>query len=888
MDIIRHTNNDAVNKPETGNSPVYTVVENKCLTKEGLYKKFPKAFSDGVGLLEGQYHIKVDKTVDPVQHAPRRVPVALRTRLQAELDRTAEENIIAPVTTPTCWVSSLVVVPKPNGKLRICLDPKDLNIAIQREHYPLPTIEDVATRLHGAKVFTKLDVKNSFWHVELNEESSFLTIFNTPFGRFRWMRMPFGIRSAPEVFQRCIHQLIKGMSGVEVVADDFVVVGFGDTLEEATHDHDNNLTSFLERCEARGVKLNTDKLRLRQTEVSFIGHVATSTGLRVDPAKVKAILEMPDPTDKAGVQRLLGLAQYLSKFLPHLSDLTKPLRELTCEDVEWCWGDTQGSALSQLKEAVTSTPVLRYYNLEEPVTIQCDASQSGLGAALLQNGQPIAYASRALTSAETRYAQIEKELLAIVFACEKFEPYVFGRDVVHVETDHKPLEAIVRKPLKAAPQRLQRMLLRLQKYNLALKYKKGQDMFLADTLSRAYLPEVNASDFVAELEHVDHKQSLPVSNARWEQIAHASADDPVMQQLRSMLARGWPSERSDVPDSLIPYYDIRDELVAQGDIIFKGQQLVVPAALCKELMEITHGSHIGIEACIRRARDTLYWPRMSTELKEYIRKCDVCMSYRNAPSKEPLQPHEFVARPWSKVGADLCQLDGRMLFVISDCYSNYIEVARLTSISSKSIIKELKTVFARPGIPDVLVTDNGPQFASAEFAVFARTWTFDHKTSSPTYAQSNGKAENAVKTVERLFKKCKASGQSEYLVLLNWRNTPEGVGTSPAQRLMGRWCKTLLPMAGTLLHPRYDSKGEARALAEYRRNCRHLLKTDEPALAEPADTIDPVAPASDDNFHLEPGASDEHSFTEPSGPLRSEQTKQVPAWHKDYELSRRA
>ena len=242
------------------------------------------------------------------------------------------------------------------------------------------------------------------------------------------------------------------------------------------------------------------------------------------------------------------------------------------------------------------------------------------------------------------------------------------------------------------------------------------------------------------------------------------------------------------------------------------------------------------------------------------------------------------------------------------------------------------------------VTDNGPQFASAEFAVFARTWTFDHKTSSPTYAQSNGKAENAVKTVERLFKKCKASGQSEYLALLDWRNTPtEGVDTHPAQRLMGRRCKTLLPMAGTLLHPRYDSEGEARALAgtkqrqqfyynrhakplkelspgetvrmnlpgrerwtpgvctekldnrsykvkvdntEYRRNRRHLLKTDEPALAEPADTI--VAPASDDNFHLEPGASDEHSFTEPSGPRSSERTKQVLAWHKDYELSRRA
>ena len=198
MDIVRYTDNDAVYKPETGNSPVYTVVENKCLTKEGLYKKLPKAFSDGVGLLEGQYHIKVDKTVDPVQHTPWRVLVALRTRLQVELDRMAEENIIAPVTTPTRWVSSLVVVPKPNGKLRICLDPKDLNIATQREHYPLPTIEDVVTRLQGAKVSTKLDVKNGFWHVELDEESSFLTTFNTLFQEISMdahiLRHPIGSR----------------------------------------------------------------------------------------------------------------------------------------------------------------------------------------------------------------------------------------------------------------------------------------------------------------------------------------------------------------------------------------------------------------------------------------------------------------------------------------------------------------------------------------------------------------------------------------------------------------------------------------------------------------------------------------------------------------------
>ena len=937
MNIIRYTDNDALNKPQTRSFPIYAVKDNgdKFLTKEHLCNQFPEVFSEGVGKLEGKYHMKINSEMSPVQHAPQRVPVAVRARLKEELDRMTEQEIITPVTAPTPWVSSMVVVPKPDRKLRICLDPKELNKAIQREHYPLPTIEDVATRLHGAKIFAKLDVKNGFWHIELDQESSYLTTFNTPFGRYRWKRMPFGICSVPEMFQRRMHELIGGMLNVEVIADDFVVVGYGETQEEAIRNHDDHLVAFLKLCKNRGLKLNTEKIRLRQRGVSFIGHVATDTGLRVDPAKVKAIVEMPAPTNKSGVQRLLGLAQYLSKFLPHLSDLTKPLRELTQKEVEWCWEEAQENAFRQLKEAVTRTPVLRYYNVKEPVTIQCDASQMGLGAALLQNGQPVAYASRALSSAETRYAQIEKELLAVVFACERFETYIYGRDVVHVDSDHKPLETIVLKLLHAAPQRLQRMLLRLQKYNLELRYKKGCDMFLADTLSRAYLPEVNSSEVTQELEGVDHKLLLPVSEARWQQIEHASADDPVLQELRLMTQQGWPSNRSDVPPCLLPYFDIRDELVVQAMIVFKGHQLVVLAALRKEMMAATHNSHIRIEACIRRARESLYWPRMTVELKEYIQHCDVCPAHRNEQGKEPLAQHDFAARPWSKVTADLCQLEGRTLLVISDYYSNFIEVARVTAITARSIIKELKAVFERFGIPDILVADNGPQFASSEFSVFACTWEFKHVTSSPTYAQSNGKAENAVKTVKHLFKKCKDSGQSEYLALLDWRNTPTaGIGTSPAQRLMGRRCKTLLPIAGKLLQPRYDTEGEARALlgakqrqqfhynrhtkpveeispgetvrvklpgkerwtkgtcaealdhrsylvkvgdTQYRQNRRHLLKMSEPSTPEQGEDINPTPAASEEN---NPEKEDP-----PTTELRrSGRARQAPAWHKDYEI----
>ena len=204
---------------------------------------------------------------------------------------------------------------------------------------------------------------------------------------------------------------------------------------------------------------------------------------------------------------------------------------------------------------------------------------------------------------------------------------------------------------------------------------------------------------------------------------------------------------------------------------------------------------------------------MSKELHEYVAKCDICLVHRTAQQKEPLMQHEVVAQPWSKIGADLCELNNRMILVICIYYSNYIEIAKLSSVTSCSIIKEIKAVFARYGIPDIVVTDNGLQFASAESSAFAKTWMFTHNTSAPYHPQSNGKAENAVKTVKNIFTKCLESGQSEFLALLDWCNTPtEGIGTSPALRLMGHRCKTLIPVAGTLLKPSYPTEEDTWAI----------------------------------------------------------------------------
>ena len=744
--------------------------------------------------------------------------MAIREQLKDTLTRLTEQEIIQPVTEPTAWINSMVVVPKKNGSLRICLDPKDLNKAIQRHHYPLPTIEDIATRLHGAKVFTIVDVKNGFWHVALDEQSSYLTTFHTPFGRYRWKRMPFGICSAPEIFQRKMHEITEGLQGVEVVADDFLAVGRGETLDEANRDHDKNLDALLQRCEKRGVQLNPDKIKLRVSEVPFIGHRATSEGLCVDPAKVQAIRDMPVPQSVAAVQRLLGLAQYLSKFLPHLADVTKPLRALTQKETAWVWEEPQQKAFEDLKTLASSAPVLRYYNIQDEVTLQCDASQSGLGVALLQKGQPVAYASRALTSAETRYTQIEKELLAIVYDCEHFEPYVYGREVVHVESDHKPLEMIVLKSLDSAPKRLQRMLLQLQKYNLKVKYKKGENMYLADTLSRAHRLEVHLCEFSKNLETVENTAALALSKDWTQRIRKAAESDPVMKTLQKVIQEGWPAKKSNVPEIVRPYFSIRDELVLEGELVLRGQRLVVPAVVRQDMMALIHSTHIGIDGCLRRARDSLYWPSMGAEIKEYIQKCNVCLAHRPSPGREPLLQHEVPERPWSKIGMDLCEFHGRTLLVIVDYYSNFIEVERVNRTTTAGVTKILKSIFSRYGVPDQVVSDNGPQFASAEFAMFAKQWGFEHITSSPRYPQSNGKAENAVKTIKMKFSKCRGSGRSEFLALLDWRNTPsEGMETSPAQRFLGRRCRTLLPTVESLLTPNYPTQADNLALHRMKR-----------------------------------------------------------------------
>ena len=360
------------------------------------------------------------------------------------------------------------------------LDPQPLNRALKRCHQPVQTIDDILPELGKTKVFSKVDCSNGYWQVPLSSEASLLTTFATPYDRYKWNRMSFGISPAGEIFQKRLDQVIEDLDGVKTVADDILVIGNGDSLDEAIKDYDEKLTRLLERCRERGVWLNKERICLKKSSVPYIGHILTPEGVKADPAKIEAILNMKRPNDVAGVQRIMGTINYLSKFLPQLSELSEPLRQLTKKDVAFVWNSVHDQAFAKLKQLVTAPPVLKFYEQDKELVIHCDASETGLGAALMQKGRPLAYTSRALTPAERNYAQIEEELLAIVFAAERFHQYTYGRPV-KVDSYHKPLETIfTTKPLASAPHRLQRMLMRLQLYDLHVSYKKWAHLLLAD------------------------------------------------------------------------------------------------------------------------------------------------------------------------------------------------------------------------------------------------------------------------------------------------------------------------------------------------------------------------------------------------------------------------
>lgn len=435
--------------------------------KASLRAKFPKVFQ-GLGKLKGyQLKLHIDEKVQPVAQPPRRIPFSRREKVTEKLEELLKLDVIEKVEGPTSWVNPLVVVEKPNGDIRICLDMRQANQAIVREKHPVPTVEETLQEVSNAKVFSKLDLNMAFHQIELHPDSRDITTFAAPNGLYRYKRLLFGVNMATEKFQQIVWQIIQDCPGAYNLHDDLRVVGTND------EEHDENLERVMRKLES-GLTLNYDKCEIGVGSTIYTGDVLSGEGLKVSSQRVKAIVEAPAPQNPSEVRSFLGSVQFCSKFIPNFASISSPLWDLTAKDIKWKWGVKEAKSFQEIKDRLTRAPVMAYFRQGAETRLTTDASPVGVGAILEQKQKdgsyrPIYYASRKLSKIEMRYSQFEREALAVRWACEKFYLYLYGISF-EVCTDHKPLLIVLGAKSKPPSARIERWLLYLQQFQYKLTH----------------------------------------------------------------------------------------------------------------------------------------------------------------------------------------------------------------------------------------------------------------------------------------------------------------------------------------------------------------------------------------------------------------------------------
>ena len=759
-------------------------------------------FKDELGLIKGvKATFSVDKTAIPRFFRARSVPFALRDKVEAELDRLVKAGILRPVRFSD-WAAPIVPVVKKDGRIRICGDYKlTANRATFTDPYPIPRIDDLLASTARAKLFSKLDLANAYLQLELDEDSKKYVTISTHKGLFQYNRLPFGVSSAPSLFQRTMEGIVGNIQNVLVYSDDILVAG------SSEEEHLHTLEVVLSRLEAAGLRLKLPKCFFMLSSVEYLGHKISAEGIHPTEEKKRAILDAPPPQNLQQLRSFLGLLNFYGKFLPNLASTLAPLYDLLKKNSHWHWGCTQSEAFSKAKQLLTSAKVLTPFDAKKKLCLSCDASPYGIGAVLSHmfadgSERPIAYASRTLAPAEKKYCQLEKEGLAVVYGVKKFHQYLFGQEFV-IFSDHKPLQYLFSESRPVPPlasSRIQRWALTLSAYSYKIVFKSGKQQANADALSRLPL-QTTMGDIPIPEDTVLMLQALDRSDGAVsvKHIREWTSKDPILSLVRRAVRLG---DWSVVPDSpeTSPFRRRDNELSLQDDCVLWGNRVVVPQAGREVVTGILHEGHPGASRMKSLARGMVWWPGMDSDLDAKVKQCQQCQANRKAPPVAPLHPWEWPTRPWSRLHVDFAgPFQGKMFIILVDAHSKWLEVGITPSTSSTNAISFLRSTFATHGLPELLVSDNGSAFTSQEFKTFVSRNGFRHTRCAAYHPSSNGLAERAVQTLKEALKKTSGDIATRLArFLFQYRNTPHTTtGISPAELLLGRKPRTLLD----LLHP---------------------------------------------------------------------------------------
>lgn len=772
---------------------------------DALCAEFSSLFSSGLGCAVGfEARITLKPAARPKFFRARPIPVALREPVKVELDRLAAMGALLPVTSSE-WASPLVVVRKPNGSLRLCGDFKaTVNAQSLIDTYPLPRPDELFAKLAGGQFFSKIDLSEAYHQLPLDADSKRFLVLNTPFGLYQYQRLPFGVASAPAIFQRFLEQLTASVPGCINYQDDIVVTG------ASTDEHLDNLRKLFQVLLSAGLKCNLAKSQFFQSSIVYLGFQLTRDGIRPLRQHVAAIAALPRPSNVKELQAFLGKIAYYHKFLPSAAEVAHPLHQLLRKNVPFTWSDACERAFVRLQEQLQSAPCLATFRPGQHLVLATDASQYGLGAVLAHryadgSERPIAYASKTLNEAQRRYSQIEKEALSIVYGLKKFSVFLYGSKF-HLITDHKPLVSLFNPsasiPDKAA-HRLQRWALYLSRFNYEIHYRPTAQHANADALSR--LPM--GPDLVFDRDellcfNVDEEERRAVDGfpITGETVASATADDPVLRRVLKFIQQGWPDRPSGkASDPLRNYYAMHLRLSVRDGVVLlatdgASPRVVVPASLRRRVLQLLHQGHWGVSRTKNLARRHVYWPGIDADISRMVALCTQCAQQSAAPRANP-SPWPVPARPWERVHADFAgPFLGTYWLLVIDAYSNFPFVVRCASPTTAATTNALAKIFALEGLPSTLVTDNGPQFSSQAFADFCSGQGVRHVTAPPFHPQSNGEAERLVRTFKCQMKKFLTEFTTDEALLhflSSYRFTPMG-DRSPAELLHGRQPRTLL------------------------------------------------------------------------------------------------
>ena len=764
---------------------------------ESICQSFPDVFQEGLGTLEGfKASIHVAEDAQPVFCKARPVPYALKPLVEQELDNLEKDGVISPIAFSD-WAAPIVPVVKNNKSVRICGDFKlTVNKVSKLDRYPIPKIEDLFAKLLGGRLFTKLDLSQAYLQICLQEEAKKYVVVNTHKGLYQYNHLPYGISSAPGIFQRTMECLLQGIPKVVVYLDDILVTGR--TQEE----HQANLREVLERLQKAGLRLKKEKCEFMAKSVQYLGHIIDAEGLHPVSDKIVAIQQAPPPKNVSELKSYLGLLAYYGKFLPQLATKLAPLYALLGAATSWKWTKKEATAFKESKELLLSSQVLVHFDSTQELVLACDASPYGIGAVLAHRfsdgtEKPIGFASRTLSKAEQKYSQLEKEGLACVFGVKRFHSYLYGHSFTLI-TDHKPLLGLLGE-LKSIPvqasARIQRWALTLTAYEYTFSYRASEKHTNADAMSRLPLQQAPASVPVPEevVLLMEHLQESPTDVSV---IRKATSRHPILARILQFVRSGWPTECKDA--ELQPFISRKTELSVQSGCLLWGNRVVVPPSVQSTVLMELHASHPGVSRMKALARMYVWWPGIDKDIESLVRSCQECQSYQSSPPVAPLHPWVWPGTPWSRLHIDFAgPFLGHNFLVVIDAHSKWIEVLPMSITTSSAVIEELRVLFAQFGIPQVIVSDNGSSFVSEEFKLFLKRNGIKQLTSSPYHPASNGLAERAVKTFKSGLKKMKDGSVSDKLsrFLFAYRNTPQTTtGVSPAELLLGHRLRSRLDL----------------------------------------------------------------------------------------------